>query len=355
MKKYSVDILIALITGAIITVISEVTNSTLLNEVISIKSIIWLLFFFIIFSISLYHFSKQKYIRKRKIFVITSSFTTAPFYTELIKNIIYKLESNNYDIDLKIPQEDFIFSEIEKHLNNLSKFTDYYEGGIIIHSDIDENFSVLQKFAKKFKKPIVFVDSKNTSLVNDFTDNCSFVGFNNEKTGNLAADYCGKLLRKRNIDTPKVLVLASKQQTKRQENFISKMNKSFTSIEIEINDNVGFDRRRSYKTVYEKLKELRLNKEKVFDLVFATNDEMAIGCIQAISDVGTKEANNIQIIGVDGIQEAKDMIDKNDILFMNTVNQSPKILAEESVQLLFRKLKNHNSLKIKMLNPEMYI
>lgn len=350
---------IKLLTTVVVGVIAKIIQLILFNEsdvTVPINYIIALLVAMVAATVLIQHYTKKHYLKKKRIFVISSGFSNTPFFSELIKKITHKLESKDYLPELKIPQEDFVFSEVDKHLNKILKMKDYYEGGIIIYSDVDNNYSTLKEFAESFKKPIVFVDSKKTNLLKDFPENTSFVGFDNEKTGKLAANCAKKLLKTKEIEDPKLLVLASKLQSKRQENFMSEINNHYQSCLIDLKDNGGFNRRKAYKIVYEKLKEMKASKERIFDLIFATNDEMAIGAIQAISDLGAYgQFRNIQIIGVDGIEEARDLIDKNDIYFMNTVNQSPNILAEESVKILFKKLNKKGVEKINVLEPEMYI
>lgn len=75
----------------------------------------------------------------------------------------------------------------------------------------------------------------------------------------------------------------------------------------------------------EKAKELTakfINKDKEIEAVFANNDEMALGAIDALMEAGyfTDEYNFIPVIGTDGIEQAMEAIEEG--LMIGTVSNS---------------------------------
>ena len=65
------------------------------------------------------------------------------------------------------------------------------------------------------------------------------------------------------------------------------------------------------------------------EAIIANNDTMAIGAVEALQTYGYNKGNkskNIIVVGIDGIQEAKDLIDKG--FMTGTVTQDPTTVSE---------------------------
>jgi methyl-galactoside transport system substrate-binding protein len=65
------------------------------------------------------------------------------------------------------------------------------------------------------------------------------------------------------------------------------------------------------------------------EAIISNNDAMAIGAIEALQNFGYNkgdEFKNIAVVGIDGLQEAKDLIDKG--FMTGTVIQDPKVQSE---------------------------
>lgn len=65
------------------------------------------------------------------------------------------------------------------------------------------------------------------------------------------------------------------------------------------------------------------------DAIISNNDAMAIGAIEALQKYGYNKGDklkNIAVVGIDGLQEAKDLIDKG--IMTGTVIQDPKVHSE---------------------------
>ncbi|MDR3594647.1 galactose ABC transporter substrate-binding protein [Clostridium sp.] len=65
------------------------------------------------------------------------------------------------------------------------------------------------------------------------------------------------------------------------------------------------------------------------EAIISNNDAMAIGAIEALQEYGYNEGDktkNIAVVGIDGLPEAKELVDKGSMT--GTVTQDPKVLAE---------------------------
>ena len=90
----------------------------------------------------------------------------------------------------------------------------------------------------------------------------------------------------------------------------------------------------SSERAYKVMKEF-LNKHKEVTAIFSISDIMAIGIAKAIAEEGYEIGKDISLIGFDGMDISK---------FYNpgiaTVEQPKKLMAEKSVELLMKLLKN---------------
>ncbi len=77
------------------------------------------------------------------------------------------------------------------------------------------------------------------------------------------------------------------------------------------------------------------------EAIISNNDAMAIGAIEALQKYGYNKDNkskNVAVVGIDGLQEAKDLIDKG--IMTGTVIQDPRIEAEVLYNVGMNLIKN---------------
>ncbi len=299
--------------------------------------------------------SLQGAARSRRVFIVSSALPQAPFFSELIRDLIYRLESARFTPDLKLPQKDFHLAEIDRYIDLVSANMEEYLGGIVIHSAPERNLEKYKSFALRFGRPLVFLDAQQHDEFASFSDNCSFIGYDNSVTGVLAARFSSDFLRRNGIEEPKVLVLASKLQSTRQTNYSDTLMSHFGNAEIVTNEHGNFERRSGYKIVYDDLTTRLINSNKIWDIIFCTNDEMAIGASNAIKDLSVDRLKRIVVIGVDGIEEAKSAIEGGNDPLINTVDQNPGRLSEVAVKNFSNLLAGLENNKVRYLEPKMYI
>lgn len=89
--------------------------------------------------------------------------------------------------------------------------------------------------------------------------------------------------------------------------------------------------------VYEKVMEF-LKSGIQFDSVFAVSDSMAMVTIKALTDFGYKVPDDISVIGIDGMN-----ISNYFIPTLTTIVQPIELMAEETVDILHDRIKNHGA------------
>jgi len=240
-------------------------------------------------------------------------------------------------------------------VGKLSNDVNSYSAGVFIHAEPDKHYERFHNFSTKFNKPLLFLDCQRSDLYKTFNSKCSFIGYDNSVTGKIAADTATKLLKRKEVISPKILVIASKLQSERQNNFASCIQNKISNCDLTIDDSGEFNRIISHRKVLDNLKNKLKNNEKIWDLIFCTNDEMALGALSAIKELNNKILNNIIILGCDGIEEAKTIINKKNKHFVNTVDQNPRLLSNVGVEILFKEINNHEVGKEIYLTPKMYI
>jgi ribose transport system substrate-binding protein len=75
----------------------------------------------------------------------------------------------------------------------------------------------------------------------------------------------------------------------------------------------------------------QLRAEQRLDAIFCTNDEMALGAVDALLSPATEAP---LIVGIDGVQEARDLIDTTRSPLRATVVQDTHLVAGSVVDLL---------------------
>lgn len=89
---------------------------------------------------------------------------------------------------------------------------------------------------------------------------------------------------------------------------------------------------------------LALKNDKSLTAIFACNDLMAVGAINACKRLGLKVPSDISIIGFDNIELSKIVEPK-----LTTVDQNMALLGENSAELLLEKINNNNDFSKKII------
>ncbi len=252
--------------------------------------------------------------------VVVPSITNM-FFTELVNGIETELKSNSLSIILACTNGDY--EEEQKCVNNLISRN---VSGIII-ADPDTE-SINNKFYDTIahKLPIVFINSEHTN------SNISYVSNDEASGAKTALEY---LLNKGHKNIIFVRGKDSYSYDIKEKVYIELMKnqKTFDSSKIiNIGNGNTIDTVDNTMNIF-----LNILKKPSFTAVFACNDLMAVGVLNACKKLEIQVPNQISIIGYDNIPLSKFVEPK-----LTTMDQNMFFLGANAAQLLIEKINCDN-------------
>lgn len=242
-----------------------------------------------------------------------------PFFSEMVNVIGQAISKFKYTMVLQ--QNDFTFGDDFDTLQAFIK-EKKLQGVICLGLNFEtitkENISLLDV-------PVVLTSGS----FGKFTEGYSTVGINNIESAYEATKYLIELGHK------KIAVMIGEEndigiswtRLKGYKKAMAEYNISFLDEYLLVGD---YSSERAYKVMKE-----FLNKHKEVTAIFSISDIMAIGIAKAIAEEGYEIGKDISLIGFDGMDISK---------FYNpgiaTVEQPKELMAEKSVELLMKLLKN---------------
>ena len=203
--------------------------------------------------------------------------------------------------------------------------------------DSAENLNGIKEFKKKFPATVL-LDVSYTGDGNDFNELPNFIGGDEMKGGSLAAQLAIDYLQKVDSHTKEIKILILKgRSTEWEQQRIDSFNEAIKfhgpNICIDVTDDLYYKREKSEQY----LKELH---DDIFDynIIFACNDEMAIGALAVLESLAKEDGGNIKklpkIIGYDGTPEIKKLILENNKHILGTVDVDIQAQARKAVQTM---------------------
>lgn len=252
--------------------------------------------------------------------VVVPSITNM-FFTELVNGIETELKSNSLSIILACTNGNY--EEEQKCVNNLISRN---VSGIII-ADPDTE-SINNKFYDTIahKLPIVFINSEHTN------SNISYVSNDEASGAKTALEY---LLNKGHKNIIFVRGKDSYSYDIKEKVYIELMNNQKTfdcSKIINIGNGNTIDTVDNTMNIF-----LNILKKPSFTAVFACNDLMAVGVLNACKKLEIQVPNQISIIGYDNIPLSKFVEPK-----LTTMDQNMFFLGANAAQLLIEKINCDN-------------
>lgn len=202
-------------------------------------------------------------------------------------------EAEKRGIDLKFSDGQ---GKQENQIKAVRSFITQGVDAIIIAPLVETGWEPVLREAKRAKIPVIITD--RTVQVSDESLYACFIGSDFYTEGKLAADWLAKFTNgKGNIvelqGTP-----GSAPANERRKSFGESIAK-YPGLKI-IDSQSGDFRRSGGKEVMEAL----IKKHgKAINIVYAHNDDMALGAIQAIEEAGLKPGKDIVIVSIDAIKE----------------------------------------------------
>jgi ribose transport system substrate-binding protein len=291
--------------------------------------------------------------RTRRAFLVTSAFRQKYWLAGLVQHMHGVLDRNGIDLVLKVPGRDYDAAAQAHHLRRILDGRHGYVGGIIVVTDVQRSRPDLTEFCSELALPVVFTDIEPFDDENQYPDNAAFVGYLSSDLGTLAGRWLVAHLRQRCRRRPHVLIIASQEHQTRQTSCADILRTELTGVSITVNDSCAFQRSRAYDAVRSHIRSLDSRHGRL-DAVFCTNDEMALGAVDALRATTSPATTDTVVVGVDGIAEARTLIDTGTSALRATVVQDSDRLAQSVVDVLEKMHKHRKTPRRNILGPEVY-
>jgi inositol transport system substrate-binding protein len=194
-------------------------------------------------------------------------------------------------------------SDVAKQLDQINNFIASGVDAIIVNPVDTSATQSMTQAASNAGVPLVYVNRQPIN-VNDLPDDQAFVGSNEIESGTLAAFEACKMARAEGLSNGASAYIlmgrlsnqAAVQRTKDVDDVIGMDMCNFIEIIDRQTANWSRDEAQNQMTNW-------MSSGEPFDIVFANNDEMAIGAIQAMKANGI-DMDDVIVTGVDATQDA---------------------------------------------------
>lgn len=287
--------------------------------------------------------------RSRGAFLVTSAFSQKYFVQAFVQRLHSALDREDLDLVLKVPDRDYDASAQSHQLRRILDRRRDYIGGIIVASEVHRLRDDLTKFCRESRLPVVFTDLEPFEKESEYPDNSAFIGYDTGELGELAGKWLVKRLHGKK--RPHILIIASREHNSRQQRCERVLRADLPDVVITTDDQCDFMRSRAYDAVHAHIGQL--GSRQFLDAIFCTNDEMALGAVDALSAPSPATKATI-VVGIDGVQEARALIDTRSSPLRATVTQDTHRLAVSVVDLLVKMHRGHAVPKRTILSAEIY-
>ena len=221
-------------------------------------------------------------------------------FLTVLRNGMVEMADSMAGVDMQVEDAQ---DDVARQLDQINNFIASGLDAIIVNPVDTSATAAMSAAAESAGVPLVYVNRQPIN-VDTMPDNQAFVGSNEIESGTLAAFEICKILRaqgKANAASAYLLMgqlsnQAAVQRTKDVDDVIGMDMCSFISIVDRQTANWSRDEAQDLMTNW-------LSAGEDFDAVFANNDEMAIGAIQAMKAAGL-DMDVIVVGGVDATQDA---------------------------------------------------
>ena len=300
--------------------------------------------------------------KSKHVFVGMPSLDNEPFHVELLNGIVQSL-TPEYTVTFWLPRahQEYKGSAFQEFLTLIKNDSANYVGGIVLPTVVDhERPEKLVEITTAIDLPVVLVDTLPDAFVekSELPKGHSFIGFDNTEGGRLAAKALVRELPEESSDPGRILVLHAKEQTDRHLSFVEEVPKLCPRLSCSLIE-CGWRRDRAREAVQGLAEAGTLDE---FEGIFACNDEMAVGAIEALSaaDNSSGVERNIVVVGYDGSPTALALLRMGSTPLRNVVVQSGYNLGLEAASRLRALVRaKHESSERQgskpfLLKPELY-
>ena len=288
--------------------------------------------------------------KPRTAFLMTSAFEQKYYLAALVQQVHRAFDREDVDLVLKVPDRDYDAGAQARHLRRIASGKDRYLGGIIVAGEVTRLRDDLTAFCRAARLPVVFSDLEPFPTESEYPDRTAFFGYDTGELGELAGQWLVGQLRGR--DRPRVLIVASREHDSRQKRCEKVLRSALPDVDVTTDDRGEFVRSRACGAV--RAHPRQLEPGRCLDAIFCTNDEMALGAVDALAATASAATRDTVVIGVDGVLEARTLIDSGDGPLRATVVQDAHRLAVGAVDLLIKMHRGDPVPRRTILNAEVY-
>lgn len=248
-----------------------------------------------------------------------------------------------YSIYPFIPIKDFDNREYLELVHNALNFEPPLDALVVV-PDTLKTYLELTKACGKSNHPfIVLFDVTFDNEISGYA-RFPFVGgdelIGGCEAGSIARD---KFLEDR-VKSPRVLILRGSDtswENRRVDSFIALLSKEFPAMEMDLTTPLFYDRSNAFQESKTQFTTNTKNGVSRYDLVFACNDDMALGARSAalmLNSEGLNFKRSFSIIGYDGTPDVKRLILERDPWLLGTVNVGIENQIESTINVIHRRL-----------------
>jgi ribose transport system substrate-binding protein len=268
--------------------------------------------------------------RKKIGFVVTT--LSNPYFIEMV-NGAKDVVKNHPEIELLVQAPDKAVDN-DKQLQIIENMiTQKVDVICVVPSDSKSIISSIEK-ANKANIPIIILDNNIDTILarQKRVTIATFIGSDNYQGGQLASQYILEKLNKNGDVAILEGVSGVDAAIKRKSGFIDFMN-NYKTIRIVASQPADWEREKGMNVLQNII---RANPN--LNAVFACNDEMALGAIQAIKDA--KKGGKIIIVGFDATPDGRAAVKKKEM--SATIAQQPTFVGAEGVKKAIMLLNSEN-------------
>jgi ribose transport system substrate-binding protein len=294
--------------------------------------------------------------RRRLVLLVMPAFVQKHWLAGLLKNIIHVLESQGYDTVVKFTAHDYSGQEQLFQLRAATRGRRAYAGIFVIAAEPGIMSAELRAFCADSGCPVIFIDVRPFLAAADYPRGSAFVGADQAAIGSAAACWAAaRLSQGPRRGRPSVLVVCAPRQEERQARFVAVLRDKIPGARIEVNEQGGFSRENARDIVTRHIRAAAVRGQAP-DLIFCTNDEMALGALDAVNAEQTagRPCTDVSIVGVDGTSETVAMIKSGGTPLRATVVQDSQMMAETAVGMLVKALHSEPIPTEVLLQPHAY-
>ena len=210
-------------------------------------------------------------------------------------NSVKDIPKNNADVDVKFSDAQ---GKQENQIAAIRTFIAQKVDVIALAPVVESGWDTVLKEAKDAKIPVVLLD--RMVKVNDDSLYSTFIGSDFIQEGKTAAKWLTDNMKDAKVNIVELQgTVGASAATDRKKGFEAGI-KDFANMKITKSQSGDFTRAKGKEVMEAFLKA----DGKNIQVVYAHNDDMALGAIQAIEEYGLKPGTDIKVVSIDGIKDA---------------------------------------------------